>query len=233
MITAGFTTRHGGISKPPFDSLNLGTITPDEPAAVSENLKIFHHHIDTMPEKTAFMHQVHGTDVITVNDGGFYDAVDGIITSEPGLALCVRVADCVPLLLYDPAENIIGAIHCGWRSLTGGIAEKAISLAGEKFGCTPDTFIAAIGPSAGVCCYEIGGEVVGRLQPESLSYREGKVYGNLKHELRQRLINVGVRKNNIETIGHCTICMEDTYFSYRRDGENSGRMLGYIKMKHG
>ena len=102
------------------------------------------------------------------------------------------VADCIPLLLYDPLTAVIGAIHCGWRSLVEGIAEKAFDVMGDRFSTRPDTVIAAMGPSAGPCCYEVGEDVARLLHDGSVRHDNGRLFADLRAELRRRLVQAGV-----------------------------------------
>ena len=230
-LICGFTTRLGGISSPPFDSLNLGYATPDEQSAVCENHNILYRYLGVDASNAAFMEQVHGGFVCEVDSGGISPGADGIITSKPGILLGVKCADCIPLLLFDPVRMAAGAIHCGWRPIVAGIAVKALNLMAENHGSNPGDIIAVLGPSAGPCCYEVGTDVAGRLNHGSVINRNGKLYADLRAELKHRLLDYGLNARNIEIIPHCTICNKSLYFSYRRDGSLSGRTMGYIVMK--
>ena len=230
-VACGFTTRRGGVSKPPYDSLNLGFNTPDELSAVRENHRILFRFLGVREANAAVMDQVHGSAVNVVTSGGISPATDGIVTSRPGIVLTIRIADCVPLLLYDPVRMAAAAVHCGWRPLAGGVIENVLETMTGVLGVVPGEVIAALGPSAGPCCYEIGGEVAGRLLPGSVVRRDGKIYADLRDEVRQRLVDSGLMLRSIETIPDCTICNESLYFSHRRDGVLSGRMMGYIMIR--
>ncbi len=227
-VTAGFTTRRGGMSKPPFDTLNLGCGTPDDTASVAGNMNLFLRHCGVENVNAAFMEQVHGSRVDVVNGGGTSPAADGLVTAVPGVLLCVKTADCIPLLIADPDKPAVAAVHCGWRPIVGGIVEKAAAVMRERFGSRPDKLLAVMGPSAGPCCYEIGEDVAGRLDSGSIVHRDGRLFGDLRKEVLLRLVSAGVRRDSVEFAGQCTICHEDDYFSHRRDGKNSGRMAGYI-----
>lgn len=230
-VLCGFTTRHGGVSPAPFESLNCGFTTADTHDNVLENNRIVYRHAGAAAENAARMGQVHGPEVKVVHSGGMYNHTDGLITDKPGVMLCVQVADCIPLLLHDPVQNVVGAIHCGWRPIVAGIAEKALAIMKEHFGTDPETVAASMGPAAGPCCYEVGDDVAGELHPGSLINRNGTVFADLKAELSRRLVDAGVGKNNLEVFADCTICNESLYYSFRRDGINSGRMLGFIMVK--
>jgi polyphenol oxidase len=227
----GFTTRNGGVSSAPYNSLNFGFNTADKPANVAENHSILHDFLNIDSDSAAQMEQIHGAHVTVVSEGGRYPSTDGLITSKAGILLGVMVADCIPLLLCDPKKKVVGAIHCGWRPIVGGIAEQAISIFADEFGSDPSDIAAVMGPSAGPCCYEIGGEVAERLKPSSLIRRDGKLYVDLRAELSGNLLDAGVSRSNIEIFSDCTICGSKLYFSHRRDGLRSGRMMGYIMLQ--
>ncbi|MBT4482041.1 MAG: peptidoglycan editing factor PgeF [Candidatus Latescibacteria bacterium] len=230
-LVCGFTTRTGGVSLPPFDSLNLGYKTPDDRQTVDKNHNILFSLLGVDAAKAAVMEQVHGDRVSIVDSGGISLETDGIITSESEVFLTVKVADCIPLLLFDPVRKVIGAVHCGWRPLVYGIAEKAVDVMTVCSGTDPGNVVAAAGPSAGPCCYDVGSDVAGRLAHDSIIYRNGRIYADLRTELLNRLLNSGLKPANIEIIPECTVCNESLYFSHRRDGAQSGRMMGYIMMK--
>jgi len=230
-VLCGFTTRNGGVSPAPFESLNCGFNTTDTHVNVLENNAIVYRHAGAAAENAARMGQVHSSEVKVVHSGGVYNHTDGLITIKPGVMLCVQVADCIPLLLHDPVHNAVGAIHCGWRPIAAGIAEKALEIMNDRYGTDPETVTASMGPSAGPCCYEVGDDVACELHPGSLTCRNGAVFADLRTELSRRLVDAGLKKNNLEIFDDCTICTESLYYSYRRNGINSGRMLGFIMVK--
>ena len=230
-VAWGFTTRNGGVSCPPFDSLNLGLKTMDDPDAVRENHHRLYSFAGVKHENAADMGQVHG-DVVRVADcGGSYPETDGLVTATSGLLLGVRTADCVPLLLFDPERRVAAAVHCGWRSITAGIAGKTLRLMRERYGSDAAAVAAAIGPAAGPCCYEVGPEVAGLLDSSSVVGHDGVLHADLKNELRIRLLGAGLASGAIETVPGCTICAPDLFFSHRRDGDRSGRQMGFIVLR--
>lgn len=230
-ILSGFTTRQGGVSSAPFDSLNLSLSTTDDPRAVRENYILLYRHLGIDGTNTALMRQRHSSSVIKVSESGIYDSVDGMVTDIPGLLLGVRVADCVPVLLYDPDSHAAGVVHCGWRPVVSGILENTLRLMKREWNTEPAKVIFALGPSAGSCCYEIGAEVAVRMRNSSILNRDGRLYADLHAEIMSCLGEAGVGKANIESIRHCTICTPSLYYSHRRDRELSGRMMGYIMLK--
>jgi YfiH family protein len=167
-----------------------------------------------------------------VTEGWVYSDTDGLVTDTPGLLLGVRVADCVPLLLFDPVRHAAGAVHCGWRPVAGGIAENAVKCMVERFGCMESDIRAATGPSAGPCCYEVSPDTAGHFGESSVITRNNSLYIDLKAEITKRLVETGIENNNIEHNSDCTICTPEDYFSYRRDGDASGRMMGFVMLKN-
>ena len=233
LIVAGFTTRLGGVSLPPFDSLNLGVHTADDPESVRENYRILYTRMGVTGDNVALMRQIHGARIRVVDRGGLYPDTDCLLTAEPGVLLGVRTADCVPLLLHDPRTGTVGAAHCGWRPIAAGIIERTIETMRLEWSTTPEDILAALGPSAGPCCYEVGTEIAERFDASSVVRRRESLHVDLHGEITLRLRAAGVSGRRIESLPHCTICAESLYFSHRRDGDRSGRMMGYIMMKRG
>jgi polyphenol oxidase len=229
-VSAGFTTRLGGVSPSPFTSLNLGITTGDSEENVCKNYQLFCEYLGCAYDDIAMMRQVHGKTVQVVEAGGVYPAGDGIVTSTKGVVLCVRVADCVPLLLYDTCTGVIASIHCGWRSIVSGIVQEALRVMGEYCSTNPGDVLAVLGPSAGPCCYNIGEEIACQFHQSSLDKKDGRLYADLSAEVRERLLEAGLVGTNIELISHCTICNDSLYFSHRRDGTRTGRMVGFIRL---
>jgi YfiH family protein len=230
-VICGFTTRDGGVSPPPFNFLNLGFKTLDDPRNIGKNHRILYQHLNVDKSHVALMEQIHGDTVSVIESGGKIPLSDGLITSKVNLMLGVLVADCIPLLLFDPSQHVIGAIHCGWRSISACIAEKALGMLTEEFGSYPGNVVAILGPSAGSCCYKVGEDVAELFHDSSVIKRDGILYADLKAELSVHLLKAGVRDSNIEIISDCTICNEHLFFSHRRNNKYSGRMMGYIMMK--
>ncbi|MCX7984062.1 MAG: polyphenol oxidase family protein, partial [Bacteroidetes bacterium] len=128
----------------------------------------------------------------------------------------------------DPLRNVVAAIHAGWRGAALGIVRKTIQIMQKRFCTNPALLRCFIGPSAGVCCYEVGFDVAAHFKENVLSSRNRKLYLNLKEEVQQQLIHEGVERVNIEIHQGCTICTPQQFFSYRRDGSQTGRMIAFI-----
>jgi YfiH family protein len=219
-----FSTRQGGVSEGPYESLNLGILTDDEPDRVVENRGRLAREAGVDTGRVVMGWQVHGTDLrewdgpdpqVAYAQPGDKELprVDGHVTSAAGLALLVLVADCYPVALSDGKRAAM--LHCGWRPLAGGIVEQAVAT----FGSQP---AAAVGPGIGGCCYEVGPEVAGRFADVPGAV-EGRML-DLRRVIDTRLRAAGVRA--IEHLDRCTSCAPDLYFSHRRDHGLTGRQGG-------
>jgi purine-nucleoside/S-methyl-5'-thioadenosine phosphorylase / adenosine deaminase len=228
--TVAFSTRIGGVSAPPFDQLNLGILTDDRSAAVTENRHRLAAALDLRAENVLMGMQVHGAEVVaheTAQDPSPYaqpgtelTESDGHATRTVGLAPMVLVADCLPVALAGPGG--VAMLHCGWRGLAAGIVERgaaAVSASG-----------AAIGPGIGQCCYEVGPEVLEAFADLGEGIAEEPML-DLAEVARRQLRAAGIEE--IESAGLCTKCNPELFYSHRRDGARSGRQAGFIWMEGG
>jgi YfiH family protein len=235
--TAVFSTRLGGASGPPFDSLNLGVFTEDERDVVVENRAHLAAALGFEPERIAIGLQVHGAELATHSGpqgqspfaglGGEIPEVDGHVTTEEALALLVFAADCLPIALSGPGG--VAMLHCGWRGLAAGIVARGA----EAIGATD----AAIGPGIGPCCYEIGEEVLTALNQSSTGRNPLYTGGfrpvdslDLDEVACCLLREAGVER--VESCGLCTSCEAELFFSHRRDAGRTGRQAGLV-WRHG
>jgi len=178
--------------------------------------------------------------ILTRNPETEIRGADALVTATPGLCLCVQTADCVPILLYDPVEKAIAAVHAGWRGTAGKIVAEAVSKMVAGFGSLPGNIYAIIGPSIGPEVYEVGAEVVETFiksmpSPEKI-FRPlpgGKALLNLWEANRLILQQSGIAAKNIEIAGLCTFSNNQQFFSARRDGSSTGRMVSGILIKAG
>ena len=221
-----FTTRKGGVSEGPYESLNLGILTADDPESVTENRRRAAADAGVDAARMAMGWQVHGSDLKewtgpppdrAYAEPGDKDLarVDGHLTRERGIGLLVLVADCYPVALSDGEQ--VAMLHCGWRPLAGGIIERAVA----RFASPP---AAAVGPGIGGCCYEVGDEVL-----EAFSGVEGATSGrmlDLRAVIAAQLKAAGVV--DVQHVDCCTSCSPDLYFSHRRDDGVTGRQAGII-----
>lgn len=191
-------------------------------------------------EKIYRAKQIHGTNVIIIdkqnNKEIQCEEADGLITNIPGIALCTYHADCVPIYFYDKVKNVIGIAHAGWKGSLNNIVEVVIKKMVNHYGSNVGNIIAAIGPSIGVCCYEIGKDVELLFKDkysnqEIISKRDGKLFLDLWHVNRINLLNAGVKEENIYLSNFCTGCNLDTLYSYRKEKGTKNRMITAIKLK--
>lgn len=208
-----FTTRNGGVSVGPFASLNLGRRTGDEPARVDENRALVCAGLGADAARLALNHQVHGTGVNRAAAGDRGRPGDAVWTDEPGLPVAALAADCVPVALARTgAEPAVAVVHAGRIGLLGGVLQAAARALGGGLA-------AAIGPSAGPCCYEVGDDVAG---PYRRRFGDRILRGrnlDLWHAADVSLRDAGVAVHRFDL---CTICNPDLFFSHRRDGRSRG-----------
>jgi YfiH family protein len=224
----GFTTRLGGVSAAPFDELNLGGLVGDDPARVAENWRRLE---AATGLAFARVRQVHGARAVLANaPSGPGEEADAVLSATAGLAACVSAADCVPLLLADPAGGSVAAVHAGWRGTIGRAASAGVAaLAGR--GARPGDLLAALGPAIGPCCYEVSADLADRfraeLGPEAV--RAGpRPRIDLWAANRIRLVEAGMRPERIEVLARCTACEPPLFFSHRRDRGRTGRQAAFI-----
>ncbi len=163
---------------------------------------------------------------------------DGLVTDKPGICLCIQTADCVPVLLFDPIKNSIAAVHAGWRGTVGLIVKEVVEIMRRKYLSVPKNIRAVIGPSIGPQHYEIGDEVVDAVF-KNIPYagtilkrqETGKFHFDLWEANKQILLNCGILLNNIEIAGRCTFTEEEIFYSARREGIETGRMVSGIMLK--
>ncbi len=210
--------------------LNLGLNTNESAKIVQQNRETLAKEISVNPAQLAFASQVHGTEIKEIKTGGLYEGVDGFITSVPDLALCIQVADCAALLMGDPERGLIAAVHAGWRGAAGGIVPKAVKMMSDR-GASPSRMEVFISPCIAVHNFEVGEEVA-RQFPGAFVDRENykKPHVDLKAFLRDQLLGEGIKEQLIECDPGCTIDGDKEYYSFRREGSGSGRMMGIIKL---
>lgn len=232
-LIAAESTRHGGVSPAPFASLNLGINTNDDPANVEENRRRFFQGIGADAFRFAQSHQVHGTNVLIAAEAGRFEGYDALITNRPGLLLGVTVADCVPLLIYDPEHRAVAAIHAGWRGTVGGIVTKTLLAMERQFGTAGAHCFAYVGTGIDETSFEVGEEVAAQFNPAFLrSDASGrKTCADLKGANVRLLIRFGIPSAQIEVSPFSTVLNITDYFSYRAEGGQTGRMLAVIGIR--
>lgn len=205
------STRNGGTSKPPFNTLNLSFNVSDDPKNVLQNRKLLTEALGIDIESITTAKQVHNNKIAVVtremrgrgsNDHeSALDDIDAMVTNVPGILLMIQVADCVPLLFYDPVKKVIAAVHAGWRGTVLKIARNTVKSMANKYKSDPYNIYVGIGPSIGPCCYEV----------------------DLWETNKRQLLDSGIPQSNIEVSRICTRCEKKTFFSYRAGKGVTGR----------
>jgi len=260
-LVHGFSTRTGGVSQlGGRQVLNLGFMEWDTHENVAENRRFLQAALGTEDFTLTPLKQIH-SDVIHLLSAAPAHACkgDASATNRPGLLLAVQTADCVPILLVDPQKRAVAAIHAGWKGTLARIAEKAVGRMRLEFGSKPADLLAALGPAIGPCCYEVGAEFVTKFtaqfadasdyfdeprtgdEPNPLQWLSmappghqpppRNVHLDLPKANRTQLLAAGLRPQNIFPSGLCTACRTDLFFSHRREGALSGRLLSVIGVR--
>lgn len=236
-VHAWCSTRQGGISLPPFDSLNLGDHVGDDPMAVMTNRQRLTAQLGSA--RPIFLKQVHGVDVVTLNaDTSDGTAADACVTTQPNLACTIMVADCLPVLLTDEHGRAVAAAHAGWRGLMSGVLENTVQALCDQAAVQPSQLQVWLGPCIGPSAFEVGQEVRAAFMAhdaQSMAYfaphphHAGKWLAHLSGLARQRLKGLGVQAiaGNDGSLAWCTVHERSRFFSYRRDGV-TGRFAACI-----
>lgn len=212
-----------------IEGLNFGYNTEEDEEVVKGNRNFLANSISTPISDIAFANQVHGNEILEVNKGGIYDGIDGFITKEKGLALAIQVADCAAVLLSDSKAGIISAVHAGWRGAEARIVPNAIQKM-VTLGGDPKDIKVFVSPCISQEKFEVGEEVAEKF-PSQFVDRESysKPHIDIKEFIQSQILNAGIMGEHIEIDGSCTFS-DSEYYSYRRDGKKSGRMMGIIKI---
>ena len=245
-VAHGFSTRLGGVSEGIFASLNLGTARGDNPERVRENYRRFCRAVGTDVNRLVTTSQVHGDVIRTATSKDIKSDLflpngyecDGLITNEPGLALTIYSADCIPVLLYDPVKRVIAAVHAGWRGTAQDIAGKAIRKMQQEYGCLPENILSAIGPGISQCCFETHSDVPDAMtealgdfvKPHILCLENGKFKVDLKGINAALLTRAGVSPDHIEISADCTACLNEKYWSHRVTQGQRGSQAAMIQL---
>jgi YfiH family protein len=238
------TTRVGGASVGNYASNNLSPFTGDNPSAVLANQTNLTNELRIPVQHLVIPYQNHGTEIQEIETeyfqlsdyqkNDYLFGVDALFTTLPNICIGVTTADCVPLLFFDPEIKVVAAAHAGWRGTCGRIAEKTVRAMIEKYNCNPANILVTIGPSISQQVYEVGMEVVENFESagfdigELVSIRDTRIFFDLWAANRQSLLAVGVLSQNIETAGICTYSEHERFFSARKFGLKSGRILSGI-----
>lgn len=236
------TTRRGGVSAGNYASLNLSEYCGDDPAAVRQNRQRLCAALGILPENLCVPRQVHGDRAaLCESSATLAGEADALITGEPGICMAVSAADCVSVLIYAPDRKMAAAIHAGWRGTAAHIVTKTLCRMTEEWHCDPRRMLAGIAPAISAEAFEVGEEVceafaAAGMDMKAVSKRNpatGRAHIDLKEANRRQLLDAGLTDSHIEVSDLCTYARPDEFFSARRQGINSGRMLAGIMIKAG
>lgn len=226
-VRAGLTLRGGSHSE---YSNNMSLSVGDDDLSVIERRTALARHLGFEPERLATQRQVHGSAVVVVDDGYLPVDSDAMLTDRAGWLLAVSVADCVPLLLFDPVHRVVGGVHSGWRGTQLNVVGAAVAQMSSVYETNPEDLLCYVGVAASGCCYEVRDDVAERFDERfSTSIGDGKYLFDNKGQVLEQLISCGLQPINIEVDVRCTIC-DASFHSHRRDRERSGRMFAVIGM---
>ena len=245
-ITHFSSTRSGGVSEGNYASLNLGLYTNDDVDAVTKNRKLLTEKLGIDIFNLINVRQVHGIQVKIVDNNllnlpiaereRVLHGYDALITNVPDACVAVTTADCVPILMYDPDNNAVAAVHSGWRSTLYNIVAETVANMQKHYNTNSARLIAAIGPCIGKDIYEVGKEVVDEFVSKGFDIKQvfapklnGKYLFDIRKTVAMQLSQLNIA--NIEVSPYCTFTNSDLFFSARRQGIDSGRMLSGIMVK--
>lgn len=242
------TTRNGGCSEGTYGTFNCSPYSGDRDEAVRQNQSLLFEGMQCKPKELVIPFQTHDTKYVVIGEEyaagstlqkkEMLHGVDALITSEPGYCLCISTADCVPVLLYDQRNRVVAAVHAGWRGTVNYIVRETLSGMKHLFGTEGEDVLACIGPSISCDSFEIGEEVYEAFQNKGFDMPRISMWNKAtrKHHIdlweanRLQLLACGVSEEQIELSGICTYICHDQFFSARRLGINSGRILSGIML---
>ncbi len=243
-LVTGFTTRNGGSSRPPFNSLNLGLGSGDQVSQVEANRAALARAFDLEPHLLMTVNQVHGSEILVIDqanpDVSHFQRVDSdaIITNQRNILIGVLVADCFPVILYDHKKHIAGVVHLGWRGMAAGLLGRTVKAMSEIFDCQPADICAAIGPGIAAHSYEVDRPVrdVFRRGTDQWARITTEIsLGHWQLDLQKsallQLDEAGVDRYAVDLVEECTCCHKETFFSYRRDEGRTGRQMGFALLR--
>lgn len=237
------TTRHGGYSQPPFGSFNLSYRSGENINTVTKNRELLSQRLNTNLPFMYFPEQCHTSNIKVIKKASNNEDLaetDALVTDIPGYYLCVLVADCLPILLFDPVKHVVGAVHAGWRGTVDGITKKTIRMFTDHFASQASNIIACIGPCISAGKYQVGPEVIAQVKTYFGTIdglvtnidKNGRGYLDLRASNRWQLLTSGMELDNIEISDICTFQNTETFYSARKEGRNSGRFACGISLNN-
>ncbi len=228
------TDRFGGVSKSPYDSLNIALHVEDNPKDVISNRIIISQKLGFLAQNMIFMDQVHEDNIVNISDTSQnkITSCDGIITDIKNIPLMVMVADCIPLTFFDPIQNVVGVAHSGRNGTFLEISKKMVKNFVDNYGSKAEDIVVGIGVSIHSCCYEVGESLaniaIKNFGEKYVTLRDEKYFLDIQTLNFDQLIEAGVLSQNIE-ISSCCSCCDPNYFSYRREGL-TGRFASFVML---
>ena len=226
------STRLGGLSKPPFASLNLGAFTNDLKEAVQQNKEILYTDLGINGDQIASSFQCHGHEILNVEKPGYYEGFDALITNKKNIFLQILVADCTPILLFDPIHEVVAAIHAGWRGTVNAIVQKTLDKMTLHFHTNPSDCFAYVGTCISQSYFEVDKDVADNFDQEFYFFdkEKNKYFIDLKGCNARALSDAGLMKNHIAISPFCTVKDNDLFFSHRHEKGTTGRFGVIIGM---
>ncbi len=218
---------------------NLSLSAGNTSQSLSNRNALFHS-LSLPLENGIFSRQVHGDKVLEISLSGkglganssTLPECDGLMTSEPDVVLCIQTADCYPVFIHDPVQQVIALIHAGWRGTAQKVTYKTIKLLSDTYQTHPEDLIVSIGPGIHSCCYEVSHQFMDDFSPQVLTEQKGQYHLDLLKENVFQAQAAAVQKDNILTESSlCTACHFDRFYSYRKEGPLSGRMVSFLFLK--
>ncbi len=216
--------------------------TGNQPGIYQQYRKELANALQVNPQNFVFPRQIHSDHIALIDNPVDFNEIqetDAIITNQPGMCICVQTADCVPLLLYDPHHRVVAAVHAGWRGTVNKIIAKTIHQMQLHFDSEPDELVTGIGPSIHLHAYEVGPDVISAVRDAFPDHREllkpslngEKAFFDLWNANKVLMIESGMKEEHIEIMGMCSYSHEELFYSYRRDGADTGRMVSGIMLR--
>lgn len=234
-LLIGQSWRHGGHSASPYQSLNLGLYTKDQPKTVRQNWESWCSQLQIRPEQVATSYQIHQAEALYVERGGHHRGYDALYTDQPGVFVAVGLADCTPILMYDAVQKIALAVHAGWRGTVANILQKTLQQATASCGLQPKNCWAFIGACISEHHFQVDADVADHFAERHKRWvaTEKKFYVDLKAANREQLLAAGVPDTQIEVSPYCTVANNDRFFSHRYEKGVTGRMVGMVGVRRG
>jgi YfiH family protein len=244
-----FSTRHGGISKGCYSSMNMALHVGDDPEAVLANRQLLMELAGHNLSQMICCQQVHGNRVVAVDSSHagcgsvrFEDALpdtDGLATATPGLVLTTFYADCIPVFFYDPVRRVVALSHSGWKGTLNSITAKTLQVMYDRFQCQASDMMIYIGPGISQCCFEVQADLADKVisafpnDRDIIIMDQNRIKWDLKETIRRCAVNNGVAENRINVSPWCTSCHTECFYSFRKEQGHTGRMAAMITLVNG